>query len=156
MEPETPLLIAGWREWVTLPELGIHWIKAKLDTGARSSSLHAFDIEKFQRDNQAFVRFKVHPAQRAQHITISCEAELHDIRNVRSSSGATSSRYVILTPVRWMGDTWMVELTLADRTEMGFRMLVGREALRGRILVDPGRSYFGDRPRKKKRRKPLT
>jgi hypothetical protein len=156
MDPETPLLIAGWREWVALPDLGIHWIKAKLDTGARSSSLHAFDIERFQRGDRTLVRFKVHPAQRAAHITIACEAELHDTRDVRSSSGVISSRHVILTPVRWMGDTWMVELTLADRTEMGFRMLVGREAMRGRILVDPGRSYFGERPRRKKHRKRPT
>jgi hypothetical protein len=152
---ETPLVIVGWREWVSLPDLGISRIKAKIDTGARSSSLHAFDIEKFDRGGVAWVRFRVHPRQRSDDVTVSCEAEIHDIRNVRSSSGESSERYVILTPVWWMGDTWMVDLTLADRTEMGFRMLVGREAMRGRMLVDPGRSYFGGKP-KKKRHQPKT
>lgn len=152
-ENETPLVIIGWREWVSLPGLGISRIKAKIDTGARSSCLHAFDIERFEQDGNSFVRFKVHPVQRHDEITVCCQAAIHDIRSVRSSSGEASDRIVIQTVVRWLGETWSVDLTLADRSEMGFRMLVGREAVRGRMLVDPSRSYFGGRPKKKRRRK---
>lgn len=147
-------MIIGWREWVSLPTIGISRIKAKIDTGARSSSLDARGIERFERQGRQFVRFTVHPVQRKEEIAVVCEAEIHDLRNVRSSSGESSERIVIQTPVCWMGETWTVDLTLADRTEMGFRMLVGREAVRGRMLVDPGRSYFGGRPKRKKRRKP--
>ena len=151
---ETPLVIIGWREWVSLPELNIAHIKAKIDTGSRSSSLHAFDIKPFRKEGQRWVRFDVHPVQRRDDISISCEAPIHDVRSVRSSSGAAADRIVIQTAVSWMGETWTVDLTLADRTEMGFRMLVGREAVRGRMLVDPSRSYFGGRPSRKRRRHP--
>ncbi|QDT01637.1 hypothetical protein K227x_00040 [Rubripirellula lacrimiformis] len=149
---DTPLVIIGWREWVVLPDLNIAHIKAKIDTGARSSSLHAFEIEPFTKDDQRWVRFQVHPIQRRDDLSIACEAPVHDVRNVRSSSGATSERFVILTTVSWMGESWTVDLTLADRTEMGFRMLVGREAVRGRMLVDPSRSYFGGRPPRRRRK----
>ncbi|MFK8113291.1 MAG: ATP-dependent zinc protease [Rubripirellula sp.] len=152
-EVEAPLVIIGWREWVSLPNLAIPYIKAKIDTGARSSSLHAFDIERFRESGRSMVRFSVHPIQRRETLVVPCQAEVHDVRSVRSSSGQASDRIVIQTPVLWMGEQWIVDLTLADRTEMGFRMLVGREAMRGRMLVDPGRSYFGGRPRKKKRRR---
>ena len=156
-EFDAPLVIIGWREWVSLPELKIARIKAKIDTGARSSSLHAFDIEPFQRDGNSMVRFTVHPIQRRNDRSTQCEAVIHDVRSVRSSSGDATERYVIQTPILWMGQRWDVELTLADRTEMGFRMLVGREAVRGRMLVDPGRSYFGGRPRRKRvSRKPRS
>ena len=147
-----PLVIIGWREWVALPELGIEHIKAKIDTGARSSSLHAFEIEAFIREGKSMVRFEVHPVQRRDDITVQCEAEVFDVRRVRSSSGEVSKRFVIRTEVQWMGERWPVELTLADRSEMGFRMLIGREAIRSRLLVDPGRSYFGGRPSRKHRR----
>lgn len=151
VETETPLIIIGWREWLSLPDLGIPRIKAKIDTGARSSSLHAYDIQTFEKDGCALVRFKVHPVQRRDAVSVSCVAEVHDVRSVRSSSGEASDRIVIQTPVRWMGETWTVDLTLADRSQMGFRMLVGREAVRGKMLVDPGRSYFGGRPQKKRK-----
>ena len=147
-----PLVIIGWREWVALPDLGIQHIKAKIDTGARSSSLHAFEIEAFVRDGKSMVRFDVHPVQRRDDISVRCEAEVFDVRRVRSSSGEVSKRFVIQTAVEWMGERWQVELTLADRSEMGFRMLIGREAVRSRMLVDPGRSYFGGRPHRKHRR----
>jgi len=146
-----PLVIIGWREWVSLPQFGIRHIKAKIDTGARSSSLHAFEIEPYEFDGKTMVRFDVHPVQRRDDISIRCQAPLYDIRSVRSSSGAVSTRFVILSLVSWMGETWPVELTLADRSEMGFRMLIGREAIRGRMLVDPGRSYFGGRPKRRHR-----
>jgi hypothetical protein len=152
-EIDAPLVIIGWREWVSLPGLAIPRIKAKIDTGARSSSLHTFDIERFEVAGRSMVRFSVHPIQRRDQIAIKCQAEIHDIRSVRSSSGLASDRIVIQTPVLWMGEQWNVDLTLADRSEMGFRMLVGREAVRGRMLVDPGRSYFGGRPRHRKSNK---
>ncbi|WP_231612596.1 ATP-dependent zinc protease family protein [Novipirellula galeiformis] len=144
--------IIGWREWVSLPSLGIRHIKAKIDTGARSSSLHAFNIETFETNGVEMVRFDVHPHQRSDAKTIVCEAPIHDIRSVRSSSGEASKRIFILTEVHWLETTWQVELTLANRYKMGFRMLLGREAVRGRMLVEPGQSYFGGRPPKKKKK----
>ena len=137
-----------------MPDLGIKHTKAKIDTGARSSSLHAFGIERFVKGNIPCVRFQVHPIQRRDDLVVSCEAPVHDVRQIRSSSGESSERYVIRTPISWMGQTWDVDLTLADRSLMGFRMLIGREAVRGRLLVDPGRSYFGPRPTRSKRRPP--
>ncbi|QDU61782.1 hypothetical protein Pan216_26470 [Planctomycetes bacterium Pan216] len=135
----------GWREWVALPDLGVPFIKAKVDTGARSSTLHAFDIHYFDRDGVPWVRFSVHPIQRDAHVTIQSEAKLLDHRAVRSSSGHQTRRPSILTTVELLGKRWEIELTLAGRDEMGFRMLLGRQALRRRFVVDPGRSYIGGR-----------
>ncbi|QDT08076.1 ATP-dependent zinc protease [Stieleria marina] len=150
---ERSMPIMGWREWISLPDLGVPRLKAKIDTGARSSSLHAFEIETFTRDDEVFVRFQVHPVQRNDEKTIACEAKVHDVRHIRSSSGQAQERFVILANVRWKNEVWPVELTLADRSEMGFRMLVGREAVRGRVLINPGKSYFGGRPKRKKKKK---
>jgi hypothetical protein len=141
--PKKPLrLIVGWREWIALPELGIAAIKPKIDTGARSSSLHAFNIQTFQRDDADWVRFDIHPFQRDVETTIAAEARVVELRHVRSSSGHSTLRPVILTTVELAGQHFSVELTLAARDEMGFRMLLGREAVRGRFVVDPGRSYL--------------
>ena len=140
----------GWREWVGLPALGIKTIKAKVDTGARSSSLHAFDLEEFERDGSRFVRFAVHPVQRTTDEVVKTEAKVLEFRSVRSSSGKASLRPVIVTDVTLLGHTWSIELTLANRDEMGFRMLLGREAFRGRFLVDGGRSYYGGKPKRRK------
>lgn len=98
---DADLHIMGWREWLSLPDLGISRLKAKIDTGARSSSLHAFDIETFSLDEQVFVRFSVHPNQRSDRKTIECQAKVHDVRHIRSSSGETQERFVILANVRW-------------------------------------------------------
>lgn len=150
------LPIIGWREWVTLPELGIAKVKAKIDTGARSSSLHAFDLKTFEKDGQPFVRFKVHPLQRNTKETIEVEAPVLEFRKVRSSSGHARSRPVIVTTVDVLGQSWPIELTLANRDAMGFRMLLGREAVRGRTLVDSQTSYYGGKPvvaKKKKSKK---
>lgn len=149
VKADSPLIIIGWREWLSLPDLGVPRIKAKIDTGARSSSLHAYDIEQFEREGCSMVRFKVHPIQRREQLEICCSAEVHDIRSVRTSSGQATDRIVIQTTASWLDQTWTIDLTLADRSQMGFRMLVGREAMRGRMLVDPGRSYFGGRPKRK-------
>ena len=153
VDKATKLPIIGWREWVELPDLGIRHIKAKVDTGARSSSLHASEFKEVERDGVNFIRFKIHPFHRKPGENFEAEAEVLDFREVKSSSGKSTIRPVILTNVVLLGQKWPVELTLADRTEMGFRMLLGREAVRGRFLVDGGRSYFGGKPKRKKRKK---
>lgn len=143
------LAVIGWREWVALPDFGVETIKAKVDTGARTSSLHAFDMEEFQRGRREMVRFKVHPEQRNAKRERTVEAEVQEWRRVRSSSGTTELRPVVLTTVEILGLRWQVELTLSRRDEMGFRMLLGRQAIRGHLLVDPGRSFINGRRGKK-------
>lgn len=138
----TPLL--GWREWVALPDLGIDRVKAKVDTGARTSALHTFKVEPFQHDGVSRVRFWVHPLQRSDSLEVCCEADVLDRRTVRDSGGHEEERFVIRTRVRVSGECWPVEVTLTDRDSMGFRMLLGRTAIRARYLVDPGRSYLTD------------
>ena len=147
------LPVIGWREWVGLPDFGIKAIKVKVDTGARSSSLHAFDRQLFEREGAEWVRFKIHPVQRKSNKTVEAEARVLEFRNVRSSSGVSARRPVIIANVTLLGITWPVELTLASRAEMGFRMLLGREAFRGQFVVDAGKSFYGGRPKKKKKTK---
>ncbi len=150
-EPRHALPIIGWREWVALPDLGIRRIKVKVDTGARSSSLHAFDLQTFQRDGQEYVQFSVHPIQRSAAGAVVVEARVLEHRNVRSSSGKATRRPVIVTNLSLLGHTWPVELTLANRDAMGFRMLLGREAFRDRFIVDAGKSWYGGKPKRKKK-----
>ena len=149
------LPVIGWREWVSLPELGIKAIKVKVDSGARSSSIHAFDLKTFERDGVRWVRFKVHPIQRSRENVVAVEAAILEFRSVRSSSGIAKMRPVIVTNVELLGTIWPVELTLASRDEMGFRMLLGREAFRGRFLVDGGKSYYGGRIKRKTQKRKL-
>lgn len=146
----------GWREWAALPELGVEAIKVKLDTGARTSSLHAFDLTRFERDGTDVVRFEIHPHQRSDRDSIVVEAEVVDERWVRNSGGQRELRPVIETVVRMGGRRWRIELTLTRRDEMGFRMLLGRQALRRRAVVDPGTSYRAGRKegRSPKKRSP--
>ncbi len=136
----------GWREWVVLPDLNIDWIKAKIDTGARTSSLHAEDVEVTREDGIDRVQFTVAPWQMSTLDSTRSTAELLEFRSVRSSSGEAEDRPVILTTVRIAGTEVLAELTLTRRDEMGFRMLIGREALRQRFAVDSGSSYLGKRP----------
>jgi hypothetical protein len=140
-KPALPVI--GWREWVALPELGIRAVKTKVDTGAASSSLHAIDVEEFVRAGRPMVRFRVHPLQRNARAFIQSEAELLEYRQVKSSGGHQTLRPVIVTTVELLGTRCRIELTLASRDTMGFRMLLGREALAGRFLVDSGRSFQG-------------
>ena len=151
---KSSLPVIGWREWIELPGLGIKKIKVKVDTGARSSSLHAFNQHVFEQDGEQWVRFQVHPVQRKSDETVDVLAKIVEFRSVRSSSGRTSMRPVIVTNVELLGYTWPVELTLARRDEMGFRMLLGREAFRGRFLVNAGKSFYNGKPNRK--RKNLT
>lgn len=134
--------VIGWRERVTLPQLGIRGIKAKIDTGARSSALHAFDIETFELEQRSMVRFKVHPYQRNTHTTVIAQAELVEYRHIRNSGGVQQLRPVIHTAVRLGEQEWDIELTLTNRDVMGFRMLLGRQAVRHHFLVDAGHSFL--------------
>ena len=148
------LPVIGWREYVKLPDLGVNSIKVKVDSGARSSSLHAYSIEEFEKDEDAWVRFKICPDQHSSKKVILAEAKILDSRMVKNSGGKQSRRYVIETTLRILDDEFPIELTLANRDEMGFRMLLGRQAMRRRFLMDPGGSYYGGRPKRKKKKTP--
>ncbi len=148
--PESTLV--GWREWVSLPDCGVGWIKAKIDTGARSSAIHAFDIVELERHGEPWVRYSVHPWQGSSEDATTVESAVLDRRLVRSSSGHSDERYVVRMDVSLAGRRVTTEMTLSRRDQMGFRMLVGREALRQGFLVDPRRSYLGGRPQVSVRR----
>ncbi len=145
MSEAAPILTVGWREWVALPGLGIPALKAKIDTGARTSALHAFQIDVFERDGREQVRFGIHPLHRRPDLEIFCTADVADRRVVSDSGGHRERRLVICTPVRLAGHTWPIEITLTNREDMRFRMLLGRRAMQGRMLVDPGGSYLTGR-----------
>jgi hypothetical protein len=135
--------IIGWREWVSFPELGLEKIKAKIDTGARSSALHAYDIQTYKtRTGKIKVKFAVHPIQKNNRIIVQCHADLVDQRFVKSSSGVKELRTTVLTQLK-MGDViWPIELTLTNRDTMGFRLLIGRTAIKKKFLVDPQKSFL--------------
>ncbi len=134
-------IILGSEEWCTLPELGIPSIKARVDSGAKTSALHAKNIAPFIKDGQNWVKFDINPIQNNLKTSIHCEAPLVDKRVVKSSSGFREQRYVIRTALEIGNSTWIIEMTLTNRDSMGFRMLLGREAMSGRVLVDPEKQY---------------
>lgn len=138
----------GWREWGALPDLGIPAIKMKVDTGAKTSALHAFHIDRIRKNRQDWVRFALHPLQRNHKKVISCEAQLIDERVVSDSGGHKESRYVIRSSLQLGANyKWDIELTLTDRDNMRFRMLLGRQALREQaFLVNPDLSYCLGKP----------
>ncbi len=135
-------VVAGWREWAALPGLGVSFMKVKLDTGARTSALHAWKIQPFERDGEEWVRFELHPVQRNNAVRVACEAPLAGRRTVRSTSGKTENRYVVRTAIVLGGQERTIEVTLTNRDQMGFRMLLGRTAMRRWIVVDPARSFL--------------
>lgn len=135
--------VLGWREWVRFPELGIDAVKAKVDTGARTSALHAFGLEEVDRDGQTYVCFEIHPEQRSSRPAIPVELPLVARRRIRDSGGRVEDRPVVEAVIELLGDRWPIEITLTHRDVMGFRMLLGRQAIRGRFVVDPGGSFLG-------------
>lgn len=133
-------IIIGSEEWCHLPQLGIPAVKVRVDSGARTSALHAFNIKSFKRGGIPWVSFHVHPLQRSRAVSLHCEAPIVDRRMVKNTSGASEKRYVIRVPMRMGEHIWEIELTLTNRDSMGYRMLLGREAMANRILVDPSAS----------------
>ena len=143
--------IIGWRERVSLPDLGIQQVTAKIDTGARTSCLHAFHVEEFDRDGVPWVRFGVHPYQRDTNHEVWCESPVVDMRIVRNSGGQETHRYFISTRVHIEDHAWEIEISLADRDNMGYRMLLGRTAVQEHFLVNPARSYLiSSKPKRRK------
>ena len=140
-----PSIIIGWKEWIGLPDLGIPAVKAKIDTGARTSSLHVFNLEEFVANNRRMVRFGIHPLQRRKDILRYCEAPVLEKRRVKDSGGHIEKRYVIRTTAVMGAVSWPIDITLTNRDPMLFRMLLGRKAVENRFLLNPGRSYMTGR-----------
>lgn len=134
-------IIVGSQEWCGFPELGLPAIKARVDSGAKTSSIHAFNIQPFKRHGESWVSFEIHPLQGNRRTTLKCESRVVDRRLIKSSSGTKEKRYVIETPVSLGFRVWPIELTLANRDSMGFRMLLGRQAMSDRALVDPAANF---------------
>jgi len=132
----------GWREWVALPALGINQIKVKVDTGARTSALHAFSLRTFTENNKTRISFDMHPTQRDTNHVVTCTADVIDLRWVSDSGGHLEERYVIQTPITIGLETWNIEVTLTERDSMLFRMLLGRGAVKRRFIVNPTRSFI--------------
>lgn len=141
MSRRAPVTI-GWREWVRLPELSPLGVKAKIDTGARTSALHAFRLRVVERESGPVARFEMHPMQRSKVGATRVELPIEEFRSVRSSDGRAERRPVVVTPIQIGSTVFDIELTLASRDAMGFRMLLGRAAVRRRYIVDPGRSFL--------------
>lgn len=139
-------IIVGSEEWCSFESLGVPLIKARVDSGAKTSSIHAFNIHTFKRKTVPWVSFEVHPLQNDRRTVVRCEHPIHGRRTVKSSNGTSEKRYVILTPLTLSGQSWNIELTLTNRDSMGYRMLLGREAMHGRLLVDPSeKNICGDK-----------
>jgi hypothetical protein len=148
--------LTGWREWARVHQAEMPWVKAKIDTGAQTSALHAFDVSEFSRNGQDWVRFRVAPWQANELDTATVERPVHDRRTVRSSNGQSETRIVVKLEIELAGRTVDAEVTLTNRDEMGFRMLIGREALQQGFLVDSSSSFLGAQPQLTIRRKNRT
>lgn len=144
-------IVVGWREWVSLPDLGVQHVKAKVDTGARTSALHAFYVHPYKRRGELRVKFGLHPYQNNTSYAVDCDALVIDHRNVTDSGGHREKRYVIVTQLAIADQVWEIEMTLTNRENMKFRMLLGRTAMKKHVIVDPGRSYIlGKLPKAKR------
>lgn len=151
MTEKHELLTLGWREWVGLPQLGIEQIKAKVDTGARTSAIHAFELKTFVENGQDRVEFRIHPLQKNTATVVTCTADILDKRTVTDSGGHREERFVISTLLTIGRESWPIEATLTARDNMLFRMLLGRTALKGRAQVNPARSYLVGKKRRPKK-----
>ncbi len=150
MKQATDKIIIGSEEWCAFPGLGIPAVKARVDSGAKTSSIHAFNIQKLRRNGESWVSFEVHPLQGDRRTVIRCEQPILDKRVVKSSSGIAETRYVVAAKIKVGDESWDIEITLANRDSMGYRMLLGREAMSGRMLVDPSLSFcLGEMPKQK-------
>lgn len=134
--------VVGWREWLAMPDLGVERIIAKVDTGAKTCALHAFYIDEFVRDGRLWIKFGLHPNCDDNQQEIDCEAPVKERRDVTDSGGHCENRYVIDTTFGIAGKQFMAEVTLTNRDNMRYRLLLGRNALRRRMLVDPGKSFL--------------
>lgn len=139
---ENQKLIAGWREWAQLPDLDIEMIKVKIDTGAKTSALHAFQVTPFTHMGKDWVQFDLHPIQDSDSVVHTCTCPIVDFRWITSSTGHKQQRFVIHTTLRIGDFSSSIEISLANRDEMGFRMLVGRDAIKDHLLVDSARSFL--------------
>lgn len=137
-----PRMTIGWREWAAFPDLGVDRVIAKIDTGAKTSAIHAFRVKEVEIDGTLYVEFYLHPRRRRRKPEVFCRAPVADKRTIRSSNGREEERYVIETRLRLGERVWKIELTLTNRDAMGFRLLIGRDALRRKFIVDPGASYL--------------
>jgi len=151
MTEKRKLLTFGWREWVGLPELGIEAIKAKVDTGARTSAIHAFQLKTFSEGGRERVEFRIHPLQKDTVTEVTCTADVLDKRIVTDSGGHKEERLVISTLLMIGDESWPIEATLTARDNMMFRMLLGRTALKGRARVNPALSYLVGKKRRAKK-----
>ena len=148
MNKSTDLITLGWREWVRLPQLGIEAIKAKVDTGARTSAIHAFELKTFSEAGREKVQFRIHPLQKDNETIVTCVADVLDKRVVTDSGGHKEERIVIATTLDIGPYSWPIEATLTARDTMLFRMLLGRTAIKGRAQVNPARSYLVGKKKK--------
>ena len=140
------ILDVGWAEWIAIPELGIPYIAAKIDTGARTSCLHTFSAEPFSRDGETWLRFGLHPIKGDNNIEIWRELKAVDQRNVTDSGGHTEERWVVETDVIIGGNTYRIDMTLTNRDTMAYRMLLGRTAMKDQIRVNPGSKWLAGKP----------
>jgi len=150
MENNNQKLTLGWREWMALPDLGLPAIKAKIDTGAKTSALHAYYTERYQLDGVDMVKFLIHPIQLNYDFHVECHTPIIDCREVTDSGGHREMRFVIESNIIIGSEQWPIELTLTNRDTMRFRMLLGRSAMDNRAVVDPGASYLNGKLRARK------
>jgi len=150
MPDNNQILRLGWREWAALPDLGLPAIKVKVDTGARTSALHAFYTEKYRLESVDMVKFLIHPIQRNYDFQLECHAPLIDFREVSDSGGHREMRYVIETSIVIGNNNWPIEITLTNRDNMRFRMLLGRRAMEARAVIEPGASYLNGKLKARK------
>jgi len=142
MEQDTNIIKLGWREWIALPELNLPAIKVKVDTGAKTSSLHSFDIERYSRNSIDMIKFLVNPVQKNSQLVVECHSPILDQREVIDSGGHKEMRYVIDSLISIGNKSWSIELSLTNRDSMRFRMLLGRRAMEHSAMVEPGASYL--------------